>query len=70
MVTPKTGTAIKILVSRNEAAAVLSLSPRSIGFLLKDGRLPHVRVGRRSLVRTADLIAFAETGSTSAIRPR
>jgi excisionase family DNA binding protein len=69
MNTPKIGTVSKVLVSRREASIMLSLSQRSIGFLIKDGRLPSIRVGRRSLVRAADLHAFAEAGSTAAIRP-
>ena len=68
--TPKIGTVTKLAVSRTEAAVMLSLSPRSIGFLVADGRIPSFLVGRRSLIRTADLYAFIEAGSTAPIRPR
>ena len=67
---PEVGSVSKLLVSRNEAAAMLSLSPRSVGFLVSACKLPSVRLGRRSLIRMADLVAFSEAGSSAPIRPR
>lgn len=66
---PATGTTSRILVSRTEAAAMLSINPRSVAFLIENGSLPSVRVGKRSLLRVSDLHSFAVAGHPAALRP-
>ncbi|MCA9289009.1 MAG: excisionase family DNA-binding protein [Phycisphaerales bacterium] len=40
----------RLALSKDEAAAALALSPRTIDDLIADGSLPCVRVGRRVLL--------------------
>jgi excisionase family DNA binding protein len=47
-------------VSINEAARLLSLSPRMIAVLLKRGELASVRIGRRRLITMEELERFAD----------
>lgn len=42
------------------AAAYLSISRASIYLLIKDGSLPKVKVGHRTLIRRVDADAFLE----------
>lgn len=66
---PVVGSVSKLLVNMTEASQMLSLSQRSISFLVKDGRIPSVRIARRLLIRVSDLHAFIKIGSTERIRP-
>jgi hypothetical protein len=59
----------KIVVSRVEASRLLSISARSIGFLLESKRIPTVPVGRRTMIRVVDLLKFSESGTLERIRP-
>ena len=54
---PRLGAAIvpKLSLSIVEAAEALALSERTVENLIKDGRLPVVRVGRRVLLPVAGL---------------
>jgi excisionase family DNA binding protein len=45
----------KLLVSREEAAQLLSISQRALDYLLANRRLPTRRIGGRVLIPVADL---------------
>lgn len=49
----------KLLVSREEAAQLLSISQRGLDYLIANRRLPTRRIGGRVLVPVADLRKFA-----------
>jgi len=49
----------KFLLSRDEAAQVLSISQRALDYLIADRRLPTRRIGGRVLIPVADLRKFA-----------
>ncbi len=49
----------KLLVSRDEAAQLLSISPRALDYLIANRRLPTRRIGGRVLVPVADLRKYA-----------
>lgn len=60
----------QLLLSRREAASQLGLSVRSVDFLIKANKLPHIRLGSRVLVPMDKLIEFAANGHTERIRPK
>lgn len=45
-------------VSPVEAARLLSISERKLHYLLADGTIPSIRLGRRRLIRMDDLREF------------
>lgn len=49
----------KLLVGRDEAAEMLSISPRAIDYLISTRRLIARRIGTRVLIPTTDLERFA-----------
>ena len=49
----------KILVSREEAAQLLSISQRGLDYLVSSKRLPTRRIGGRVLIPVADLRKYA-----------
>jgi excisionase family DNA binding protein len=49
----------KILVSREEAAQLLSISQRGLDYLVASKRLPTRRIGGRVLIPVADLQKYA-----------
>lgn len=49
----------KLLVSREEAAEVLSLSIRSIDYLLASKELPFRKIGTRTMIPLSALQSFA-----------
>src|SRR5271156_2865518 len=49
----------KILVSREEAAQLLSISQRGLDYLVASRRLPTRRIGGRVLIPVADLRRYA-----------
>ena len=51
----------KLLVSRREAAARLSISQRAVDYLIANKTLTTRRVGSRVLIPTRDLLRFAGT---------
>lgn len=51
----------KILVSREEAAQLLSISQRALDYLVANRRLPNRRIGGRVLIPVADLQKYART---------
>ena len=51
--------AAPLLISEAEAARLLGVSLRTIQKLLLTGRLKSKHIGRRTLLRHAELVAFA-----------
>jgi excisionase family DNA binding protein len=49
----------KLLVSREEAAQLLSISQRALDYLVASKRLPTRRIGGRVLIPVADLRKYA-----------
>lgn len=49
----------KLLVSREEAAQLLSISQRGLDYLIANRRLPTRRIGGRVLVPVAELRKYA-----------
>lgn len=49
----------KLLVSREEAAQMLSISQRGLDYLIANRRLPTRRIGGRVLIPVADLRKYA-----------
>ncbi len=49
----------KFLLSRRDAAQVLSISQRALDYLVANKRLPTRRIGKRVLIPVADLRKFA-----------
>ena len=49
----------KLLVSRDEAAQLLSISQRGLDYLIANRRLPTRRIGGRVLIPVADLRRYA-----------
>ena len=52
----------RALLTTDEAASLLRICERSVRQGIKDGRIPHVRLGRRLLIPVPKLLAmlFAE----------
>ena len=57
-----------LLYSRRDAARALSLSIRSIDYLIGTGRLPTRRIGGKILIPVADVRRFAKTDHPSLLR--
>ncbi len=51
----------KILVSREEAAEMLSISPRAIDYLVSTRQLDTRRIGTRVLIPTSELKRFSRS---------
>lgn len=49
----------KLLVSRDEAAQMLSISQRGLDYLIANRRLPTRRIGGRVLIPVAELRKYA-----------
>jgi len=58
----------KLAVSAPEAAAMLSLSLRSIQNYIAAKKIPARKVGKRTLILVRDLEAFPRTDQTSPLR--
>lgn len=55
-----------IVISVNRAARRMGLGPTKTWEMIRDGELPVVRLGGRTLVRIADIDALLERNLTSA----
>ena len=64
--TPTAEQIVRPLLDVNEAATMLHISARYVRKLLSRGDLPVVRLGRRTLVRRADLEAVIARGGLEA----
>jgi excisionase family DNA binding protein len=58
----------KLLYSRRDAARALSLSVRSIDYLIYTGRIPTRRVGGKILIHVTDVRRFAKTDHPDFVR--
>jgi excisionase family DNA binding protein len=52
----------KLLLTRDEAAAILNLSTRSIDYLLAEGRLVSRKLGKRRLIPREAVERIAKNG--------
>ena len=52
----------KLLLTRKEAAELLSLSARSIDYLIAQGRLPSRKIGKRRLIPRIAVEKMAKDG--------
>jgi excisionase family DNA binding protein len=59
MIVSRIPTSERLLFSRDEAAQMLSVSPRSITYMIDSNRLSVTRLGRRTLIHRAELERFA-----------
>ena len=57
---------VKILLNVREAAEALAVSQVTVRRAVADGRIHHVRIGKRVLFRLPDLEAFAASCVVSA----
>lgn len=58
----------KLLYSRRDAARALSLSVRSIDYLICTGRIPTRRIGGKILIHVTDVRRFAKTDHPGFLR--
>jgi hypothetical protein len=58
----------KLLYSRQDAAVALSVSLRSIDYLISDGKLTTRRIGRKTLIPVTDIRRFARGDHPEGIR--
>lgn len=49
-----------LLLDIHGAARALSATPWAVRSLLWDGKIPHIKIGRRFLIRPADLKRYIE----------
>lgn len=61
---------IPYALNKEQAAAYLSVSPRTIESMIADGRLPSFRLGARRLIRRVDLETYADVESGAAPQRR
>ena len=59
----------RLLYSRTEAAQKLSISPRSLAYLIAENRIPTRRIGGRVLIAAKTLRKFASQSDDSPIVP-
>lgn len=52
----------ELLLTRNQAAAALNLSTRSIDYLVAEGRLPSRKLGKRRLIPRDAVERIAKNG--------
>lgn len=60
----------KLLYDRLSAAAALSISPRSVDYLIANRRLGTRRIGKRVLIPAAELKKFARADHFGPVRCR
>jgi excisionase family DNA binding protein len=58
----------KLLYSREDAAAALSISIRSVDYLISEGKLSTRRIGRKTLIPVSDIRRFAHSDHPERIR--
>ena len=54
------------LINVKEAAGLLGVSPFTVRAWLREGRLAHIRLGRRVVLDPADLARFVDAGRVPA----
>jgi excisionase family DNA binding protein len=60
----------RILLDKKATAALLSISLRSVDYLVAAGRLRPIRIGKRVLFRRSALEAFAQRDHTTKLKSR
>jgi excisionase family DNA binding protein len=60
---------IQNLVTVQQAAKLLNITPAAIHKAIKRGRLPHLKLGRVFVIQRADLIQYSKTKSVGG-RPK
>ena len=60
----------RLLYDRKSAAGQLSISVRSLDYLIAQGRFNTRRIGKKVLIPHADLVRFARADHFLPIRPR
>lgn len=73
--TPKTSTpshqdAPRLLYSRREAARMLSVSVRSLDYLIANKQLATRRIGKKVLIPHSELVRYAKGNHYESIRPQ
>ena len=58
----------KLLYSREDAAAALSISIRSVDYLIAEGKVTTRRIGRKILIPAGDIKRFARADHPERIR--
>ena len=58
----------KLLYSREDAAAALSISIRSVDYLIAEGKMTTRRIGRKILIPAGDIKRFARADHPECIR--
>lgn len=58
----------RLLYSRADAAAALSISIRSVDYLISEGKLSTRRIGRKTLIPVGDVRRFARSDHPDRIR--
>jgi excisionase family DNA binding protein len=53
----------KLLHSRADAALLLGVSLRHLDYLLKSGAVRSVKIGKRTLIKSSDLVRLARCGA-------
>lgn len=61
---------MNMLNTCTESAALLSISLSTLLRLIKSGQIPPVRIGKRRMIRSADLLKFAQIGTPNTGRPQ
>jgi excisionase family DNA binding protein len=59
----------KLLYTREDSAFMLSISERSLDYLISSKEINTRRVGRRVLIPRSELLRFARGNHTDSIRP-
>jgi hypothetical protein len=59
----------RLLYSRTDSALQLSISVRSLDYLISEGRLKPRRIGGRVLIHHDDLIRLADRGDNESMKP-
>ena len=62
-------TATRLTYSVAESAALTGLSVRALKYLMRQGRLSYVRIGRRILIKHSDLEALLRRATVKATEP-
>ncbi|MCU1324254.1 MAG: Helix-turn-helix domain [Acidobacteriaceae bacterium] len=60
MIASRIPTNERLLFSRDEAAQLLSVSPRTVTYAIDANRLSVTRIGRRTLISRGELERFAK----------
>lgn len=59
----------KLLHSKKNAAQLISVCTRTVDNLIAAKKLKTVRIGRRCLIRHADLLRFIQRGTETTSKP-